>query len=435
MDFRQFEGTVFKRVKEILNCTKRLGIMSFQDVRRRRQHHIFDNHRTTGTSTTSSAGSSSRKSSSQPRNERMDHEPPHTQQPQQQSQLSGDPTKTQRGVRPRLSTSCPVTAKNLLADHGSLSTEETTPSVETLSSQDDLDVRSISPIRLETVTPRSQSMFAHLTTSIVNFQKLVAELENLLEDAGASPEIQWRTRILIHSAQDADRDLQARLYQLDESSHSSSRAQVALRKLHRDFGRVHKDLRKVLTLYERKQHVEVSFLTKDDTKEDFFERAMRERESDVKKIHQSMHQVNAIYQDLAGLVDDQQDQINRIAEATEESKANTRQGFEHVKHGLFGLCAPLGGQLDKKEPDEGYRVKEEFKWSMPFETLGDDIRAVKNDVFQIGRGFIEDLQDTIVQGRLSGCSQNFNCHEPSDQVRFDDSESGCASTKSCSRSI
>ena len=146
--------------------------MSFQDVRRRRQHHIFDNHRTTSTSTaTTSTGSSSRESSSQPPNERMDHESWHTQQQQQQGTSSRDATKTQRGVRPRLSTSCPVTAKNLLADHGSLSTEETTPSVETLSSQDDMDVPSTStPIRLDPITPRSLSMFAHLTTSIANYQ-------------------------------------------------------------------------------------------------------------------------------------------------------------------------------------------------------------------------------------------------------------------------
>lgn len=125
---------------------------------------------------------------------------------------------------------------------------------------------------------------------------MVAELESLLEDSGISPEAQWRTRILIHSAQDADQDIQTRLYQLDESSHTSSRAQVALRKLHRDFGRVHKDLRKVLALYQRKQQVEVSFLSKDETKEEFFDRAMREREQEVTKIHQSMNQVNAIYQ-------------------------------------------------------------------------------------------------------------------------------------------
>lgn len=133
------------------------------------------------------------------------------------------------------------------------------------------------------------------------------------------------------------------------------------------------------------------------------------------------------------MVDDQQDQIDRIAEATEESKANTRQGLEQVKHGIFGLCVPLGGEEgDKKEREQGYRVQEEFKWSMPFETLGDDMRAVTDDVFQFGRGFIEDLQDTLVQGRLSGCSQNFDCQEPTEQVEFATNPAG---TKSSSRSI
>ena len=158
--------------------------MSFQDVRRRRQHHIFDNHRIT-----SNSGSSSRESYHQTRKEPMDEESWHKRQQQQkhqqqqQQQSSRDATKPERGVRPRLSTSCPVTAKNLMADQDSLSTQETAPSVETLSSQSDLDVPSIPPIRREPITPRSQSMsmFAHLTTSIANYQVRALCFEKNLE--------------------------------------------------------------------------------------------------------------------------------------------------------------------------------------------------------------------------------------------------------------
>jgi len=124
---------------------------------------------------------------------------------------------------------------------------------------------------------------------------MVAELERLLDDAGTSPETQWRTRILIRSAQDADRDIQARLYNLSDDA-QSSRQQVALRKLHRDCGRVHTHLGQVLQRYQTKQQVEVSFLSKEEAREDFFDRAMREREQEVMKIHKSMNQVNSIYQ-------------------------------------------------------------------------------------------------------------------------------------------
>lgn len=126
---------------------------------------------------------------------------------------------------------------------------------------------------------------------------MVAQLETLLQDAGSSPEVQWRSRILVQSSKDADRDIQERLQQVSESSSPSSRTQVALRKLHRDFGRVRTQLRQILQSYERKQQVEVSFLNKqDETREEFFDRAMRERDAEVQRIHKSMHQVNSIYQ-------------------------------------------------------------------------------------------------------------------------------------------
>lgn len=136
------------------------------------------------------------------------------------------------------------------------------------------------------------------------------------------------------------------------------------------------------------------------------------------------------------MVDDQQDQIDRIGDATDEAKANTRSGLEHVQYGFAGLCGPLGGggggQVDKKPTEEGYRVQEEFKWSMPFETLGDDMRAVQADVFQFGRELIEDLQDTMIQGRLSVCSQNFDCNEQVELIRF---ENACTPTHSGGASI
>jgi hypothetical protein len=133
-----------------------------------------------------------------------------------------------------------------------------------------------------------------------SLQKMVAELESLLEISGQSPENQWRTRILIRSAQDADRDIWKRLYEYETEygeNPNYSRAQIASRKLHRDFRRVHKQLQVVLTAYERRQQVEVSFLSsaQEEKKEEFFDRAMREREEEVNKLHSSMRKVNDIY--------------------------------------------------------------------------------------------------------------------------------------------
>lgn len=129
---------------------------------------------------------------------------------------------------------------------------------------------------------------------------MVAEVESLQEISGQSPEAQWRTRILIRSAQDADRDIWQRLCEFETnygSNPTCSRAQVASRKLHRDFRRVHQHLQIVLEGYKKLQQVEISFLssTREENKEDFFDRAMREREAEVNKIHKSMQTVNDIY--------------------------------------------------------------------------------------------------------------------------------------------
>ena len=49
----------------------------------------------------------------------------------------------------------------------------------------------------------------------------MAELENLMESSGQSPKAQWRTRTLIRSAQEADRDIYKRLYEYDIEYHYS----------------------------------------------------------------------------------------------------------------------------------------------------------------------------------------------------------------------
>ena len=150
---------------------------------------------------------------------------------------------------------------------------------------------------------------------------MVSELESLLVPSSTSHEAQWRARILMRSAQDADRDICKRLYEFDSNnggSGSSSRAQIANRKLHRDFGRAHKQYTTIIEQYEQRQQVEVSFLSSatpsirggsalgrsnhtgrlnvvEMEDEDFFDRAMREREHEIKHIRDSVHKVNEIY--------------------------------------------------------------------------------------------------------------------------------------------
>ena len=83
---------------------------------------------------------------------------------------------------------------------------------------------------------------------------------------------------------------------------------------------------------------------------------MREREEEIKNIHKGMHTVNEIYkvrwtgalyslldtilslttfcfivQDLAGLVDEQQEGVDTIEAQMENTKENTATGLKHIE--------------------------------------------------------------------------------------------------------
>jgi hypothetical protein len=115
-------------------------------------------------------------------------------------------------------------------------------------------------------------------------------------------------------------------------------------------------------------------------------------------------------QDLAALVDGQQEQIDKVAEGTEESKAHTKAGLEHIQQGILGMCGPMS--TSEECPKDGVRVGEEFQWSMPFETLGGDMLAVHQDVMRFGRNLMEDLQENVQEKILEkGCTNvASDCH-------------------------
>ncbi|VEU40488.1 unnamed protein product [Pseudo-nitzschia multistriata] len=215
-----------------------------------------------------------------------------------------------------------------------------------------------------------QSSSSSLSTEIARFQKMVADLESASRApaVASSPEAMWKSRILLRSARDAEADLERKLLgDKAQQNHRPGQQQalpqtvVAARnnKLARDFRRASQQFRSVLQAMELQQRAEVSVLTSsaaaaagdpDGTstgptakaqklEEDFFDRAMRERNEEVQKISTSMRKVNEIYQDLAGLVDGQQEQIDKLEDLNEEVKADTRAGLEEIQHGMWKLCA------------------------------------------------------------------------------------------------
>jgi hypothetical protein len=100
-------------------------------------------------------------------------------------------------------------------------------------------------------------------------------------------------------------------------------------KLHRDFKRSHKALVLALTMYEKTQKAEISRLgavgwsERQDDDEDFYTKAMKDRQAELDKINRSMHQVNDVYKDLGFLVQKQQEPIDKLEENTDEARAYT----------------------------------------------------------------------------------------------------------------
>lgn len=259
-----------------------------------------------------------------------------------------------------------------------------------------------------------KSAFAKLTNETLQFQRLVADLEMVLKSAGETPKAAWRARILVQSAQDTDKGLWGKLCDYKDSlllnktnEHELRTAQTACRKLHRDFKRSHNALITLLTLYETRQKAEASQLGamnwSGPQHEDYFDRVMRQRE--LERMNESMRQVNEIYHGLACLVDGQQENINRLEEHIDFANANVEAGANEIecfsKRDLF-MCGAMDDGCgsddnstfgrpvsftDDKHLD-GVRVSENFYWSMPFETLKEDMTSVQNDILLLGKSIV-----------------------------------------------
>mmetsp|Transcript_24411 Transcript_24411/g.36223 ORF Transcript_24411/g.36223 Transcript_24411/m.36223 type:complete len:303 (-) Transcript_24411:227-1135(-) len=212
-------------------------------------------------------------------------------------------------------------------------------------------------------TPRKRrTAFSNLNDEIVQFQKIVNDLHRATENDVKTPEEQWRLRILVKSAQDADAAISQRV------EHCTwQKCDVAVRasfsKLKRDYERAHETYEKVTEIYLLKQSAEVSMLsskqeeTIHDTysqrnhilvsqEEDFYDRTMREREQEAKKINDKLHVVNGIYEDLGRIVSEQQEKIDMVEDNLLHSSGCAQGGLEQLKkkkqkEPKTGLCSSI----------------------------------------------------------------------------------------------
>lgn len=277
-----------------------------------------------------------------------------------------------------------------------------------------------------------QSDFQKLAHETQQYQKLVSDFCSLMDSAGETPEAAWRARIVMRSAQDADKDLWEKLYRYEktlvaqETNKEEMRmAQTACMKLHRDFKRSQKALIMALSTFEMRQAAEVSRLGAlgwsggEEANEDILEKALRERDEELAKMNQSMHLMNEIYKDLMNVVDSQQERIDILEDniayaARDVESASTEIGcFTLRDHfcGAFNFDAgnddgischeSESGMADEEKSAESVwtskrsissiarrHIREEIDFYTPFETLPEDLLSVKKDVEGLGKEMI-----------------------------------------------
>lgn len=268
---------------------------------------------------------------------------------------------------------------------------------------------------------RIKSSFSLITYEIQQFQKLVSDVESTIfrdsvnqAKVGQCPEATWKARILIRSVQDADHDLCAKLdaYErsilameqlesnegnVDKPSTEVRLSKMSYMKMKRDYDRSRNALEKSLTSYEQRQKAEVNQLnaiswkipeteqsvndvkhsgiqfpnseppqqeTIDDT--DFFDKAMRQR--DLERINESLKTVNGIYEQLALLVNSQQENIDKLEDNVEDSRGNFEAAAENLHCFYQRQFSPFLNCGFADEDDEQKRSMSPI--TTPFQCIG-----------------------------------------------------------------
>ena len=297
------------------------------------------------------------------------------------------------------------------------------------------------------------STFAKLTYEMQQYQKLVSDLEYMVSETIVAPEVAWRTNILVKSVKETDYGINQELeqyekslaqqerlltYNNDKGTHQNDKRRItqqlaACTKLRRDFNRCHKSMTISLQTHALRQNAEISQLgavqwnavnrngsqgAVPPTDEDFFERTMRQKE--LERMNDSMRKVNDIYNSLAGLVNGQQDHIDKLEDDANYSNANVKSGYDEFtcymdrQNGLNTFCGEMNEWGQTEDSSKGtsmrdpttnefgpkLRINENFYWSMPFETMKEDWQSVQHDFMGIGRGFVIHCQ------RLDCCNDD-----------------------------
>jgi hypothetical protein len=251
----------------------------------------------------------------------------------------------------------------------------------------------------------------------------VAQIEEV-EGSILSPEQQWKRRILIRSAQEADRDIAEKLNSLDKGRNWIRPVGDCTIDLRHNYYRASKSLSEQQQLLEQEEDDYSKTIEEDNPQtllqqesEDFFDRVVREREEEIKNINKKMHQVSAIYNDLANLIDAQQDQIDTVEENVHTAKRTADRGFKHLEYARDRLCVMgdtglevphCGGDIldvegetassssqrktGCKEQDQVPSEEKVRPWYKPFHSFQKDILGLGNDLASLSCSLSENLE-------------------------------------------
>eukprot|EP00591_Stephanopyxis_turris_P005283 CAMPEP_0195521790 /NCGR_PEP_ID=MMETSP0794_2-20130614/19352_1 /TAXON_ID=515487 /ORGANISM="Stephanopyxis turris, Strain CCMP 815" /LENGTH=260 /DNA_ID=CAMNT_0040651411 /DNA_START=65 /DNA_END=847 /DNA_ORIENTATION=+ len=206
------------------------------------------------------------------------------------------------------------------------------------------------------------SQFSQLRDGIVQYQRNVGILKNIAKKCGTKhdgPETKTQYGVQVDVIQQLGTRIESQLQTSEADLRSiSSRTEAARSratyvKLARDFRSVEVtfknitlEVRQRLNLIESKKlHLEDEQQQEDRRGEDRQQlqmqlqqeedavnlQIMREREEEIRNINQGMHTVNEIYKDLAYLVEQQQEDVDKVEVHMENANASAQAGLTHVE--------------------------------------------------------------------------------------------------------
>lgn len=112
-------------------------------------------------------------------------------------------------------------------------------------------------------------------------------------------------------------------------------------------------------------------------------------------------------------MDEQQEQIDRVEDNMRNARAYAESGAEQIHRARMGFCGALDQtrsfpssnfMRDPPPPEEAERQEDNFRWTLPLETLREDMIEVKKDLEGLGADIFKSGKKAAK--RIVSCNTN-----------------------------